>query len=41
MRMAVANASIGAIFDEIADGLERDKANPFRIRAYRNAAWTV
>ncbi|NMW24470.1 DNA polymerase III, partial [Rhodanobacter denitrificans] len=39
--MSATNASIGAIFDEIADWLELDQANPFRIRAYRNAARTV
>lgn len=39
--MAVTNASIGVVFDEIADWLELDSANPFRIRAYRNAARTV
>lgn len=39
--MAATNATIGAVFDEIADWLELDQANPFRIRAYRNAARTV
>lgn len=39
--MSATNASIGAIFDEIADWLELDQANPFRIRAYRNAARTI
>lgn len=39
--MSATNASIGAVFDEIADWLELDQANPFRIRAYRNAARTV
>lgn len=39
--MAATNATIGAVFDEIADWLELDEANPFRIRAYRNAARTV
>ncbi|MDW2981615.1 DNA polymerase/3'-5' exonuclease PolX [Rhodanobacter sp. KK11] len=39
--MSATNAGIGAIFDEIADWLELDQANPFRIRAYRNAARTV
>jgi DNA polymerase (family 10) len=39
--MSATNASIGAIFEEIADWLELDQANPFRIRAYRNAARTV
>ena len=32
------NADIAAIFEEIADLLEIQGANPFRIRAYRNAA---
>ncbi|MGH6954016.1 MAG: DNA polymerase/3'-5' exonuclease PolX [Alphaproteobacteria bacterium] len=36
--MAVRNADIAAVFDEIADLLEIEGANPFRIRAYRNAA---
>src|SRR5688572_25508859 len=32
------NRDIGAIFDEVADLLEFQNANPFRVRAYRNAA---
>ena len=36
--MATTNADIAAAFDEIADLLELEDANPFRIRAYRNAA---
>ena len=36
--MPVHNADITAIFTEIADRLEIQGANPFRIRAYRNAA---
>ena len=36
--MAVHNEDIAAIFDEIADLLEIEGDNPFRIRAYRNAA---
>lgn len=39
--MPVHNADIAAIFDEIADLLEIEGANPFRIRAYRNAGYTV
>jgi len=39
--MPVHNADIAAIFDEIADLLEIQGANPFRVRAYRNAARTV
>jgi len=35
------NADIAAIFSEIADLLEIEQANPFRIRAYRNAARIV
>lgn len=36
--MPVHNADLAAIFEEIADLLEIQGANPFRIRAYRNAA---
>lgn len=36
--MPVHNADIALIFEEIADRLEIQGANPFRIRAYRNAA---
>lgn len=39
--MPVHNADIAAIFDEIADLLEIRDENPFRIRAYRNAARIV
>lgn len=39
--MPVHNADIGRIFQEIADLLEIQGANPFRVRAYRNAAITV
>ena len=35
------NADIAAIFEEIASLLEIEAANPFRIRAYRNAARTI
>src|SRR5690349_21654552 len=35
------NADIAAVFEEIADLLELEGANPFRIRAYRNAARTI
>ena len=35
--MPVHNADITAVFEEIADLLEIEGANPFRIRAYRNA----
>jgi DNA polymerase (family 10) len=36
--MAVHNADIARAFDEIADLLELGDENPFRVRAYRNAA---
>jgi DNA polymerase (family 10) len=39
--MPVHNADIAAVFDEIADLLEIEGSNPFRIRAYRNAARTL
>ena len=39
--MPIHNADIAAIFTEIADLLEIEQANPFRIRAYRNAARLV
>ena len=39
--MPIHNADIAAIFEEIADLLEIQEANPFRIRAYRNAARTL
>lgn len=35
------NAQIAAVFDEIADILEFQGANPFRVRAYRNGARVV
>ncbi len=39
--MAVHNADIAAIFEEIANLLEIEGANPFRVRAYRNAGRTI
>jgi DNA polymerase (family 10) len=39
--MHVRNADVAAIFTEIADLIEIGNGNPFRIRAYRNAARTV
>src|SRR6185437_9695494 len=39
--MPLQNADIAAIFGEIADLLEIQGANPFRVRAYRNAARSV
>ena len=34
------NADIAAIFAKIADPLEIEQTNPFRMRAYRNVART-
>ena len=39
--MPVHNEEIALIFDELADLLEIEEANPFRVRAYRNAARVV
>jgi len=39
--MAVTNADMARIFEEIADLLELEEDNPFRVRAYRNAARIV
>lgn len=39
--MAVHNADVAAVFEEIADLLEIEGANPFRVRAYRFAARTI
>jgi DNA polymerase (family 10) len=39
--MPIHNADIAATFDEIADLLGVQGANPFRIRAYRNASRTL
>ena len=39
--MPVHNAEIAAAFDHLADLLEIEGANPFRVRAYRRAARTV
>jgi DNA polymerase (family 10) len=39
--MAVTNADIAAVFEEIADLLDIQGENPFRVRAYHNAARTV
>jgi DNA polymerase (family 10) len=35
------NADVVRLFDELADLLEIQDANPFRVRAYRNAARTI
>lgn len=39
--MPVHNVDIAAIFEQIADLLEIEDANPFRVRAYRRAARSV
>jgi DNA polymerase (family 10) len=39
--MAITNAEIARRFLEVADVLELEGANPFRVRAYRNAARVV
>jgi DNA polymerase (family 10) len=39
--MPVHNADIADIFNRVADLLEISSANPFRVRAYRNAARTI
>lgn len=39
--MPMHNAEIADLFDMLADLLEIEDANPFRIRAYRNAALTI
>lgn len=39
--MPIHNADVAAIFDELADLLEIEGANPFRVRAYRTAARTL
>jgi DNA polymerase (family X) len=35
------NQQLAAVFDQVADLLEFQGANPFRVRAYRNAARTI
>ncbi len=39
--MPVHNSEIADIFEKLADLLEIEDANPFRVRAYRNAARTI
>jgi DNA polymerase (family 10) len=39
--VAVENAEVARLFRELADLLEIQGANPFRVRAYRNAARTI
>lgn len=41
MEMNVTNQYIASIFNEIADLLDIEEANPFRVRAYRNAARSI
>src|SRR5439155_10172629 len=40
-RPRMQNPDIARVFDEVADLLEIQDANPFRVRAYRNAARTI
>jgi len=40
-QLTVRNEEIARAFDEVADILELEEENPFRIRAYRNAARTL
>jgi DNA polymerase (family 10) len=37
----VGNAEIAELFDELANLLDIEGANTFRVRAYRNAARTI
>ncbi|OFZ20415.1 MAG: DNA polymerase III [Bdellovibrionales bacterium GWB1_55_8] len=39
--MALSNSSIAAVFDKVADLLDIEGANQFRVRAYRTAARTI
>jgi DNA polymerase (family 10) len=39
--MSMQNAEIAALFNRLADLLELEDANPFRVRAYRTAARTI
>jgi DNA polymerase (family 10) len=39
--MTMKNGQIADIFDQVADLLEFQGENPFRLRAYRNAAATL
>lgn len=39
--MPITNADLAAAFSQVADLLELEDANPFRVRAYRNAARIV
>lgn len=39
--LPIHNTEIAELFDTLADWLEIEDANPFRVRAYRNAARSV
>ncbi len=39
--MSLSNLELATIFDRVADLLEFQNANPFRVRAYRSAARTI
>jgi DNA polymerase (family 10) len=39
--LAIANSEIAGLLERMADLLEIEEANPFRVRAYRNAARTI
>jgi DNA polymerase (family 10) len=39
--VAITNSEIAQIFGDVADILEIQGANPFRVRAYRTAARTI
>jgi len=39
--MSIHNSEIADTFEKLADLLEIENANPFRVRAYRNAALTI
>ncbi len=39
--LPIHNAEIAEMFNRLADPLEIENANPFRVRAYRNAARTL
>ena len=41
MPKLIHNAEIAAMFDQLADLLEIESANRFRVRAYRNAAQEI
>ena len=39
--MKIHNVEVASIFNKVADLLEIENANPFRIRAYRTAARVI